>query len=187
VTVLSDRDLRAELAAGTIAVTPLGPRAIQPASIDVRLGDTLRLIDPWTEIDPGAGQWGRTYEWPIPDEGYRLGPGAFVLGATMEAVTVPPDLLCLAVGRSSIARTGLTVEMAGLVDPGWSNGVITLEIANVGPAGIWLRPGMPIGQLTFTRLTTPAQRPYGTPELGSRYQGQTGPTGARAHDEETVR
>ncbi len=81
--------------------------------------------------------------------------------------------------NSSLGRLGLLIHStAGFVDPGW-DGHLTLELSNVNTIPITLYPGMRIGQLSFFRLTSPAERPYGSPELGSSYQGQTGPTPSR--------
>ncbi len=173
--ILSDVDLRNEISQGRISVAPLGPRAIQPASIDVRLGEGLLESIPSLGV-PGAG-------WAPRDclQGYTLLPGSFVLGTTMETVSVPPDLCCMVSGRSSTGRWGLVVEIAGWVDPGF-HGEVTLELTNISRNPIRLTAGMGIAQLVFWRMTTAAQVPYGsTPSLGSRYQGQAGPTPAREH------
>lgn len=68
------------------------------------------------------------------------------------------------------------------VDPGWTNGQITLELSNVAPLPIRLWPGMKIAQLSFMQMDAPAERPYGHPELGSKYQGQSGPVASRYRD-----
>ena len=162
--MLSDYDLLAELAAGRIVVSPLGERAVQPASIDVRLG--TELLSAARRISLAGGYI------------HKLAPGEFLLGTTLETVHVPADLACQVVGRSTTGRMGLIVETAGFVDPGW-RGEITLELHNISPDPIYLAAGMGIAQLTFTRLSSPAMRPYGTVGLGSRYLGQVGPTAPR--------
>jgi dCTP deaminase len=69
---------------------------------------------------------------------------------------------------------GLQVHAtAGFVDPGFS-GVIVLELSNVANLPILLRPGMKIAQMVFEQMDQAAQRPYGHPDLGSKYQGQSG-------------
>ena len=81
--------------------------------------------------------------------------------------------------NSSLGRLGLLIHStAGFIDPAW-DGHITLELSNVNTIPITLYPGMRIGQLSFFRLSSPAERPYGSPELGSSYQGQSGPTPSR--------
>jgi dCTP deaminase len=162
--MLSDRDIRAELDSGRLVVTPLGDRAIQPCSIDVRLGGPLLFEGDEVDLDT----WRR----------YPLDPGEFVLATTVERVEIPPDLCCFVHGRSTTGRQGLIIETAGLVDPGF-RGQITLEIVNVSFHPIELVPRMGIAQLTFTRLSSPAERPYGTPGLGSKYQDQSGATEPR--------
>jgi len=81
--------------------------------------------------------------------------------------------------NSSLGRLGLLIHStAGFIDPAW-DGHITLELSNVNTIPITLYPGMRVGQLSFFPLSSPAERPYGSPELGSSYQGQTGPTPSR--------
>ena len=83
--------------------------------------------------------------------------------------------------NSSLGRLGLlTHSTAGFIDPGFT-GHITLELSNVANLPITLWPGMKIGQLCLFRLSSPAERPYGSDGVGSRYQGQRGPTPSRAH------
>ena len=104
-----------------------------------------------------------------------LHPGEFVLGSTLEVVTIPDDLAARLEGKSSLGRLGLlTHSTAGFVDPGFS-GHITLELSNVANLPITLWPGMKIGQLCMFRLTSPAEHPYGSAVYGSRYQDQRGP------------
>ena len=111
---------------------------------------------------------------------FILHPGEFVLGTTLERLTLPDDIVARIEGKSSLGRLGLLIHAtAGFVDPGWSNGQITLELSNVAPLPIRLWPGMKIAQLSFMRMDAPAERPYGHPELGSKYQGQKGPTPSR--------
>ena len=107
---------------------------------------------------------------------FILHPGEFVLGATLERLGLPDDLVARLDGKSSLGRLGLQVHStAGLADPGFE-GQITLELSNVASLPIAIYPGMRIAQLVFERLTTPADAPYGHERLGSKYQGQSGPT-----------
>ena len=114
-------------------------------------------------------------------EPFILHPGEFVLGSTYEQVTLPDDVAARLEGKSSLGRLGLlTHSTAGFVDPGFS-GHVTLELSNVANLPIVLTPGMAIGQISFMTMTTPVDRPYGSPELRSRYQGQSDPTPSRSH------
>src|SRR5207249_9091798 len=111
------------------------------------------------------------------DESFILHPGEFVLGSTLERVVLPDDLVARLEGKSSLGRLGLLIHStAGYVDPGW-NGYLTLELSNVANLPITLYPGMRIGQISFFRLTSPAEAPYG--KAGNKYQGQRGPTPSR--------
>jgi dCTP deaminase len=117
------------------------------------------------------------------DEPFIIQPGEFVLAATLETITLPDDIVARVDGKSSLGRLGLLIHAtAGFVDPGWT-GRLTLELSNVAKMPIAVRPGMRICQISFLRLSTPAERLYGSPELGSKYQGQTEPTASRAYQD----
>lgn len=175
--ILSDLDLRNEIAAGGLALNPHDPDLIQPASIDVRLDRVFRVFNSHrhTHIDPGCQQKGLTELVRVAESGFLLHPGEFALGSTIEAVTLGAGLAGRLEGKSSLGRLGLLVHStAGFIDPGFS-GHVTLELSNVNRIPIRLWVGMKIGQLCVIRLTSPAARPYGSSGLGSRYQGQAGP------------
>ena len=181
--LLSDRDIRAELDTGRIALDPYEPAMIQPSSVDVRLDRFFRLFDnhKYPVIDPAEDQPELTRLVDVPaDEPFVLHPGEFVLGSTFEQVTLPDDVAARLEGKSSLGRLGLlTHSTAGFIDPGFT-GHVTLELSNVATLPIKLWPGMKIGQLCFFRLSSPAERPYGHGADGSRYQGQRGPTASRS-------
>jgi dCTP deaminase len=182
--LLSDRDLRAELDDGRLVIDPPDPSLIQPSSIDVRLDRMFRVFNNsrYTHIDP-AQQQDELTELVEPDEGdpFVLHPGEFVLGATLERLSLPDDLAGRLEGKSSLGRLGLlTHSTAGFIDPGF-DGHITLELSNVANLPITLWPGMKIGQLCLFRLSSPAEIPYGSAATGSKYQGQRGPTPSKAY------
>ena len=156
---------------------------IQPSSVDVRLDKYFRLFDnhKYPVIDPSQDQPDLTRLVEVdPSDGFVLHPGEFVLGSTLEAVTLPDDLAARVEGKSSLGRLGLlTHATAGFVDPGFT-GHVTLELSNVATLPIMLWPGMKIGQLAFFRLSSPAEHPYGSATYGSHYQGQRGPTASRS-------
>ena len=181
--LLSDRDIKAELAAGRIGLDPHEPEMIQPSSIDVRLDRYFRLFDnhKYPFIDPSVDQPELTRLIEVdPEEPFILHPGEFVLGSTYEVITLPDDVAARLEGKSSLGRLGLlTHSTAGFIDPGFS-GHVTLELSNVATLPIKLWPGMKIGQLCFFRLSSAAENPYGSAKYGSRYQGQRGPTPSRS-------
>jgi dCTP deaminase len=181
--LLSDRDIRAALAAGRLGIAPYDAGMVQPSSIDVRLDRFFRVFNNarYTHIDPALQQDDlTTLVEPADDEPFVLHPGEFVLGSTLEVVTVPDDLAARLEGKSSLGRLGLlTHSTAGFVDPGFS-GHITLELSNVANLPITLWPGMKIGQLCLFQLSSPAEHPYGSAVYGSRYQDQRGPTPSRS-------
>ena len=180
----SDRDIRSAIEDGTIALDPWDPQMIQPASIDVRLDRYFRLFNNhrYSVIDPAVDQPELTRLVDAgSDEPFVLHPGEFVLGSTLERVTLGNRIAARLEGKSSLGRLGLlTHSTAGFIDPGFS-GHVTLELSNTATLPILLYPGMKIGQLCFFALTSEAEAPYGSGAAGSRYQGQRGPTASRSH------
>ncbi|WFG43926.1 dCTP deaminase [Pseudonocardia alni] len=181
--LLSDGDLRKDIESGRLVLDPWDVEMLQPSSVDVRLDRYFRVFQNsrYTHIDPSRQQDELTTPVETPDgESFVLHPGEFVLGSTFERVGLPDDLAGRLEGKSSLGRLGLlTHSTAGFIDPGFT-GHITLELSNVANLPITLWPGMKIGQLCLFRLSSPAERPYGTEGVGSRYQGQRGPTPSRA-------
>lgn len=180
--ILSDRSIREELAAGRIGVDPLDESLIQPSSIDVRLDRFFRVFlnHSYRVIDLKEDQEDLTELIEIKeDDAFILHPGELVLGSTLERLTMPNDLVSRVEGKSSLGRVGLLVHAtAGFIDPGF-DGHITLELSNVANLPITLYPEMRIGQISFMRMTTEADNPYGSAKTGSKYQGQRGPTPSR--------
>ncbi len=181
--LLSDRDIRAEIAAGRVVVDPYDKEMVQPSSIDVRLDRLFRVFENhrYPHIDPSEEQSDLTrLVEPTGDEPFILHPGEFVLASTYEVITLPDDIAGRLEGKSSLGRLGLlTHSTAGFIDPGFS-GHVTLELSNVATLPIKLWPGMKIGQLCLFRLSSSAEHPYGSAVYGSRYQGQRGPTPSRS-------
>jgi dCTP deaminase len=181
--LLSDRDLKAALASGRLGLAPYDEEMVQPSSIDVRLDRYFRVFanHRYTHIDPAEAQEELTELLePEGEEPFILHPGEFVLGSTLEVISLGDDLAARLEGKSSLGRLGLlTHSTAGFIDPGFS-GHVTLELSNVANLPIKLYPGMKIGQFCFFRLSSPSEHPYGSEKYGSRYQGQRGPTPSRS-------
>lgn len=162
-------------------IEPFWKAQLQPASYDVRLSDELLVPISWSHpLDLGEPTPDDTYRMVEMDEdGFLLGPGEFVLGSTDERVNIPNGIVGRIEGKSSIGRLGLTVHVtAGYLDPGFC-GCITLEIANLFPRAIRLRPGILIAQLGFEYMSEPCALPYGSAGLNSKYQGAAGVQGSR--------
>ena len=180
--VLSDHTIREEIAAGRILIEPYDDELVQPCSIDVTVGDTFRVFrnSRYPYIDVKLEMEDLTELVRVgPDEPFILHPGEFVLGVVAERVALPHDIVATLDGKSSLGRLGLVVhQTAGVIDAGF-DGHITLELANMANLPITVYPGMRIAQLSFMTLTTPADRPYGSGGLGSKYQGQAEPTPSR--------
>ena len=184
--VLSDRSIREEIEEGRIVIRPLGEGCIQPASVDVHLDRNILVFRnnrvPYVDIRANTEQLTEKVVMGD-DDPFMLHPGEFVLGSTLEHVEVPADLVARLDGKSSLGRIGLLIHStAGYVDPGWK-GHLTLELSNVSNVPITLYHRMRIGQISFSRLTTPAEHLYGDKELGSKYQGQQEATPSRVYEE----
>jgi dCTP deaminase len=177
--VLSDRDIRAAMQAGRIRIDPYDATCLQPSSVDLHLDSDFRVFrnNRYPYIDVRAEQPDLTELVSIDgDEPFILHPTEFVLGQTLEWVELPDDLVGRIEGKSSLGRLGLLIHStAGYVDPGFK-GNLTLELSNVANLPIALYRGMKIGQISFFKMTSPVERPYGSRELGSKYQGQSTPT-----------
>ena len=182
--VLSDRTIRKEIESNRIVIDPLGDNCIQPASVDVHLDSHLLLFRGSRQayIDIRKDQSNLTEMFEIKDdEPFMLHPNEFVLGSTIELVELPDDIVARVEGKSSLGRLGLLVHAtAGYVDPGWK-GKLTMELSNVSNLPIKLYYNMKIGQLSFFELSTPAENPYGSSFIQSKYQNQEGPTASKGY------
>ena len=182
--VLSDKSIEEELAKGRIRIEPLDPLCIQPASVDIHLAKRVLVFRnarrPYMDVREPQEDLTEAVEIRD-DQPFILHPGEFVLGGTLEKIEIPDDIVARLDGKSSLGRMGLIIHStAGYVDPGWK-GHLTLELANVARLPITLYHGMKIGQVSFLRLTTPVRRVYGSPGLGSKYQGQQEPLPSRSY------
>ncbi len=176
--VLSDGTIRQLISEGQLVMDPYDPGLVQPSSIDVRVAAQFRVFHnnrrPYIDVREPIDDLTELVEI-TEDAPFILHPGEFVLGSTVERVGLPDDLVARLEGKSSLGRLGLLIHStAGFIDPGW-DGTVTLELSNVARLPITIHLGMKIGQLSFMKLDKPAERPYGHPELGSKYQGQRGP------------
>jgi dCTP deaminase len=180
--VLSDRTIRRLLDESRIGIDPFDDDLLQPSSVDVRVDRLFRVFrnSRYPYIDVKREMEDLTELVTVGDDGpFILHPGEFVLGSTLERITLPDDLVARLEGKSSLGRLGLLIHStAGFIDPGW-DGHVTLELSNVANLPITIYVGMKIGQLSFVQLTEPAETPYGASGLGSKYQGQAGPTPSR--------
>src|ERR1700742_4433846 len=180
--VLSDRTIATAIAEGRIGIDPYDDALLQPSSVDVRVDSRFRVFHnaryPYIDVKQPQEQLTELVEIGRA-EPFILHPGEFVLGSTLERITLPDDLVARLEGKSSLGRLGLLIHStAGFIDPGW-DGHVTLELSNVANLPITIYFGMKIGQLSFVQLTEPAETPYGSGEIGSKYQGQRGPTPSR--------
>ena len=180
--VLSDRTIRRLLAEGRIGIDPYDEALLQPSSVDVRVDRFFRVFHnaryPYIDVKEPQEELTELVEVGD-DQPFILHPGEFVLGSTLERILLPDDLVARLEGKSSLGRLGLLIHStAGFIDPGF-DGHVTLELSNVANLPITIYYEMKIGQISFMRMTEPAAAPYGSSALGSKYQGQRGPTPSR--------
>src|SRR3954468_19765770 len=179
--VLSDRTIRRLLDEGRMEIEPYDAALLQPSSVDVRVDRLFRVFRnnraPYIDVKV---EQDLTELVEVDDaEPFILHPGEFVLGSTLERVRLPDDLVARLEGKSSLGRLGLLIHStAGFIDPGW-DGHVTLELSNVANLPITIYHAMKIGQISFMQLSEPTSTPYGSTSLGSKYQGQRGPTPSR--------
>lgn len=174
--ILSDRTIEKMLAEGSLTITPLTKEQIQPASVDIRLGNTFSITE---DSSTGVITMEREILYrTIQTDTYILLPGQFILATTMEYFELPDDLTAFVEGRSSLGRMGLFIQNAGWVDPGFK-GEITLELFNANRCAIELKAGRRVGQLVFAKMDEPAEHPY-----RGKYQNQRGATGSKVYMDE---
>jgi dCTP deaminase len=184
--VLSDRTIREEIQQGRIVIEPLDWGCLQPASIDVHLDRRFLVFRnsrrPYIDVRQNTDDLTEMVEIEG-DNPFILHPGEFVLASTVERLTLPEDIVARLEGKSSLGRLGLLIHStAGYVDPGW-HGQLTLELSNVSNLPVTLYFRMKIGQISFLRLSTPAENLYGSEKLGSKYQDQSAPTASRYYQD----
>lgn len=184
--IFSDRTIKDAVDDGRITIDPYDEGMVQPSSIDLRCDPNFRVFENhrYALIDPKSPQGDLTTGVTATvEDPFILHPGEFVLGSTLETVGLANDIVARLEGKSSLGRLGLLIHStAGFIDPGF-RGQVTLELSNVANLPIAIYPEMKIGQISFYQMTTPADMPYGSPELGSKYQGQTGPTPSQMHQD----
>jgi dCTP deaminase len=180
--VLSDRTIRREIDGGRIVIEPFDASLVQPSSVDVRVDRRFRVFQnsryPYIDVRQAMEDLTELVEVAA-EEPFILHPGEFVLGQTLERVTLPDDIVARLEGKSSLGRLGLLIHStAGFVDSGFE-GNLTLELSNVANLPVTIYYGMPIGQVSFMRMDGPVERPYGSEMAHSKYQGQAEPTPSR--------
>ena len=176
--ILSDKTILKMMDVGTLKISPIEEGQVQPASVDIRLGNTFSIVE---DSSSGIITLENEIKYKtITTDTYILLPNQFVLATTMEYFDLPNDLTAFVEGRSSLGRMGLFIQNAGWVDPGFK-GEITLELYNANRCAIELKAGRRVGQLVFAKMDSEALNPY-----NGKYQGQTGATGSRVFMDKEV-
>lgn len=172
--ILSDKDIKAALDSGRISVEPFDPKALQPASVDLRLDKTFLIFDTVNHhiIDVKRPADDLMRKVVIDEQTpFILHPGQFALGLVYETVGVGNDMVGRLEGKSSLGRLGIIIHAtAGYLDPG-NKLQLTLELSNIGSLPVKLYYKMPIAQISFSPLSSECERPYGSDKLRSKYYG----------------
>lgn len=178
--ILSDRDILLKIKKGELKIEPFEKSCLQPSTVDLHLSPEIRVFDNWeigiidVKQKADASRLVKIFQ-----EGFIIHPGEFLLGATVEKITLPDDVAAKLEGRSSLGRLGLVIHAtAGYVDPGFS-GWLTFELSNLSRLPIKVYSGMKLAQICFFQMSSKVLHPYGSKKLGSKYQGQKGPTASK--------
>jgi dCTP deaminase len=185
--ILSDKDIREVIQSGRVKIGAPDKKYLDnigPSSLDLRCGSHFKLYEhtKFPLLDPANPKTfencSRSIEIKNPNTPFIVQPNDFILGVTLETITLPNDLVARVEGRSSLGRLGIIVHStAGFVDPGFS-GTITLEITNINRMPVALYPGMRVCQLAFETLTSPAKIDY-SQKATQKYQDQIFPEESR--------
>jgi len=178
--ILSDKDILEKIKKGEIKIEPFYKECLQPSTVNLHLSSEVRVFENWQAgVVDVKEKVDISRLVKIKKEGFIIHPGEFLLGSTLEKITLPNDIAAKLEGRSSLGRLGLIVyATAGYVDPGFS-GWLTFELSNLSRLPIRIYPKMEIAQICFFQMSSSVLRPYGSKGLGSKYQGQRGPTASR--------
>lgn len=174
--ILSGKTIQEKIKQQQLLISPLTEEQIQPASVDIRLGNHFLVIDEHAMSHLSLEENALYREVTVRDGKVVIPPHSFLLATTKETVHLPNDLTAFVEGRSSIGRLGLFIQNAGWVDPGFQ-GQITLELYNANRVPITLTIGRRIGQLVFAKVDQEAI-PY-----QGKYLHQTGATQSRIFED----
>ncbi len=184
--ILPDHEIRKLLREGRILIKPIDEDVqIQPAGVDLRLGNEFRIFKstslPYIDTKKKSENYTDTVKI-IDDQPFIIHPGEFVLGTVKEYIKIPNDIMGSVDGRSSLGRLGIAIHATSAsINPGWE-GIFVLEITNIGRAPVAIYPGMRVAKLTLHKLSSPAEKPYGS-DGRWKYQKQEGISQSRIHEE----
>lgn len=187
--ILSDRDIQKALREKAIRITPLIDVKTQlgSCSVDLRLGKQFRVFNHSTVafIDTAHSNVSTDMMREVnlkKGQPFILQPGDFVLATTVESIRIADNLIGRLEGRSSLGRLGIVVHStASIFEPGW-DGVVVMELGNLGRMPVALYPGMRICSMTFEQLSSPALIPY-SKKKSAKYIGQKTPLASRIAQE----
>lgn len=168
--ILSDVTIAELIESRDIIILPeFDLKDVRPTGIRLHLGNDILIPEPGQTIDVSGSENVKYNKVTIPEEGYVIKPGDFILGTTYERVQVPRDVVCHLDGRSTVARLGMTVHCTSQVIDGNFDEprTIVFEIKNIGPINLILKPKVALALLTFTKLSSPIKQ-----SSQQQYKGQ---------------
>jgi dCTP deaminase len=177
---MSDKEILQAMERGEILIEPFqAEEMLGPCSVDLHLLDEFRVFEVGRVIDPKEDNTNNQVTQLIKTAGkpFIIAPGQFILASTVEKIVLSKSIAATLEGRSSIARLGIIVHAAGLINAG--TGLIkpsrlTLEVSCQNSSPIKLYPSMKIVQMIFHRLGEPATIGYDE-RKSSRFVGQDKP------------
>lgn len=150
--ILSGKTIQHLVEEKIVTVEPFLEKSVQPASIDLRLGNHFSVIDELSTAALTTSDESTYHEKSVADqEKITIPPQSFMLATTKENVQLPNHLTAFVEGRSSIGRLGVFIQNAGWIDPGFS-GEITLELFNANRVPVELKAGMRVCQLVIAQV-----------------------------------
>jgi dCTP deaminase len=180
--ILADRDILKRIKEKSLVIKPFSKKRLQPSTYDLLLSGEIRIFNSHdiSVVDVKKSEEISRRVKLRKNGSFIIHPGEFILGSTVEFFEIPLDMAAKLEGRSSLGRLGLIIHAtAGYVDPGFK-GYLTFEMSNISRLPIKLYPRMRVAQICFFQMTSQVLRPYGSREIGSKYQFQKGPTASRA-------
>lgn len=179
--ILSDKSIKELIKSGKLVITPFDEDLVQPSSYNLRLANAFRVYRNTKHAFLDSKEPMADFMELLKTENgdpIIIHPNEFILGESLESLEIPDNLVGVIEGRTSLAKMGIGITKAEHVAPGYK-GTLTFQITNSSNIPIALYPKMGIAQISFLQMTTPAEFPYGSRKLGSKYQGQHGPAESR--------
>jgi dCTP deaminase len=149
--VMTRDELFRAITEGRIEIDPFSDDMVGPGSVDLRLSNEFRIFKKIRRavVVDDAMDLEKITRLVHREQSFILLPGETILGITRERLRLAPSICGWIQGRSRFARIGLLVHMtASFIHPGIDNRQV-LEISNMAPFPLVLKPGTRICQVIF--------------------------------------